>query len=62
MLEKGKECLDKVDTLSRVHTNRQTSNQRADVGYSFDPNEKNGSGGIGGFLPPDQSILYEIKF
>jgi len=62
MLEKGKECLDKVDTLSRVYTNRQTSNQRADVGYSFDPNEKNGSGGIGGFLPPDQSILYEIKF
>ncbi|GIV09126.1 MAG: hypothetical protein KatS3mg019_1217 [Fimbriimonadales bacterium] len=62
MLEKGKECLDKVDTLSRIYTNRQTSDQRADVGYSYDPNEKNGSGGIGGFLRPDQSILYEIKF
>ncbi|MCS7273126.1 MAG: hypothetical protein NZ550_03145, partial [Fimbriimonadales bacterium] len=62
MLEKGKECLERVETLSKIYTNRFETRQRADVGFSYDPNEKIGAGGMSGYIRPDDTILYEIKF
>ncbi|MEN3000463.1 MAG: hypothetical protein ABDI19_01320, partial [Armatimonadota bacterium] len=62
MLEKGKECLEKVDTLTKIYTHRTRTSERADVGFSYDPNEKNGAAGISGYLRADEHLAYEIKF
>lgn len=62
MLEKGKGCLDKVEKISKIYMSRMETRQRADVGFSYDPNEKLGAGGIDGYIRPDESLAYEIKF
>ncbi|MFN7017070.1 MAG: hypothetical protein ACK4P5_07905, partial [Fimbriimonadales bacterium] len=62
MLEKGKDCLDKVEKISKIYTSRTETRQRADVGFSYDPNEKLGAGGIDGYIHPNESIAYTIKF
>jgi hypothetical protein len=64
MLEKGRECIEKVEKIAKAYVSSQRvdSSQRPDVGYSYDPNEKNGSSGVAGYIAPDQSIVYEILF
>jgi len=62
MLDKGKECLEKVDTISKIYTHRVETRQRADVGFSYDPNEKQGAGGVDGYIRADDQITYRILF
>ncbi|MDW8051222.1 MAG: FlgD immunoglobulin-like domain containing protein [Armatimonadota bacterium] len=62
MLRQGKGCLEKVEKLRKIYTNRFETRQRADVGFSYDPNEKIGAGGMSGYIRPDDTIFYEIKF
>lgn len=64
MLEKGRECIEKVEKIAKAYVSSQRvdSSLRPDVGFSYDPNEKNGSSGVAGYLAPDQSIVYEILF
>lgn len=60
-LSVGEACIKRARTLERLFSQVETIQPRP-VRTSWDPNEKNGSPGIAGYIAPDTSIVYEIKF